>query len=200
MPTELPLPENPVVLVERPRGPGGRPTKYDPQYARIAEVMCRGGATDVELAEAFDVTVQTLYNWRARHPEFLEATRASKEAFDERIERSFAQRAAGYDYTAEKILVVGGRIYRVQITEHVPADVRAAYLWLRNRRPDEWRHGMSGGGAQVLPPPDELPDAEALELETGELLDMSEERLDAMLREEFPELTRPGPGKRKRGR
>jgi len=50
---------------------GGRPTKYKPEFAKVAAQMCKLGVTDADLAAAFDVTTVTVWNWQARHPEFF---------------------------------------------------------------------------------------------------------------------------------
>jgi transposase-like protein len=49
--------------------------------------MCLAGATDTEIADEIGVSVTTLYNWRAKYPEFLAAIRYGKEHADERVER-----------------------------------------------------------------------------------------------------------------
>jgi len=121
-------------------GPGaGRPEDYRPEYVAIARGMCRLGATDFDLAQEFGVTTATIWLWRSKHEEFLNATLEGKEAFDNRAERSLAMRAVGYSYHSEKVFQYEGQIVRAEIVEHVPPDVNACRLWLMNRRPDKWR-------------------------------------------------------------
>jgi hypothetical protein len=117
----------------------GRPGEYHPRFVEIARAMCRLGATDFDLAQEFGVKTQTIWNWRCRYPEFFDATLEGKEAFDNRIERSLAQRAAGYSYHSEKVFQYEGAVIRAETVEHVPPDVSAIRLWLMNRRPDRWR-------------------------------------------------------------
>jgi hypothetical protein len=119
--------------------PEGRPTAYRPEFARIAEAMCKMGAGDPELAEEFGVTVQTIWRWRCKYPEFCYALTQGKEAWDDRIERSLAMRAAGYSVHTEKLFNYEGKVVRAQTIEHFPPDVGAIKLWLGNRRPDTWR-------------------------------------------------------------
>lgn len=121
------------------KNPGGRPTDYDPDYARQAEVLCERGMTDEDLAEVFNVTRRTVANWKLRHPEFGEACKLGKDAFDDRVELALAERAIGYTYDSEKVLVVNGVIERVPIKEHVPPDTAAIRYWLNNRRSDQWK-------------------------------------------------------------
>ena len=118
----------------------GRPTDYRVEYVARAKEMCAGGATDMELADEFDVSIQTLYNWRAKYPEFLEAIKTNKPIADERVERSLFERATGYERDSVKIFCdKDGRVTEVPFREYVPPDSTAMIFWLKNRKPKEWR-------------------------------------------------------------
>jgi hypothetical protein len=58
-----------------------------------------------------------------------------------RVERSLYERGLGYNYEAVKIFMPAGSKQPVVVhyLEHVPADVGAAFIWLKNRDPDRWR-------------------------------------------------------------
>jgi hypothetical protein len=58
-----------------------------------------------------------------------------------RVERSLYERANGYNYTAVKVFMPAGakKPVVVHYTEHLPHDVGAAFIWLKNRDPDRWR-------------------------------------------------------------
>lgn len=123
---------------------GGRPSLYTPDFAKQAIKLCELGATNVDLADAFEVTVRTIERWAVQHEEFCRALKTGKEAADDRVERSLYNRAVGYTFDSEKILTLksaGGEgvIERVKIKEHVPPDVTAQIFWLKNRRKDQWR-------------------------------------------------------------
>jgi hypothetical protein len=120
-------------------GPGGRPTKYQPEFARIAEAMCKLGATDAELAAAFGVDTTTIWRWQSSHEEFCNALTIGKAPADNRVARSLFQRAVGYTFDSEKVFNHQGTVVRAKTVEHVPPDPGAAKLWLCNRLPDEWR-------------------------------------------------------------
>jgi hypothetical protein len=125
----------------REKHPGGRPTKYRPEFVEQAAKLCKLGATDAELADFFSVSIQTLYSWRNVHPEFLDAIKTAKEAADERVQRSLFQRAIGYQVDAVKIFMPAGAVEPVYAPyrENVPADVASAIFWLKNRRPKDWK-------------------------------------------------------------
>jgi hypothetical protein len=116
-----------------------RPTKYKPEYCEQAEKLCRLGATDIEIADFFDVEVRTLYRWKGEHEQFCQALKAGKEISDERVERSLFARANGYEHDEVDIRVVSGAIVQTPIRKYYPPDTTAAIFWLKNRRPDLWR-------------------------------------------------------------
>ena len=107
----------------------------------MARYLCKLGATDADLAEAFGVSVVTIDNWKIKfRDEFLGSLKAGKEEADNHVERSLYARATGYSYDAVKIFhTKDGKITKVPYTEHVPPDVTACIYWLKNRRPDRWR-------------------------------------------------------------
>jgi hypothetical protein len=125
--------------IEAAAGPGGRPTKYQPEFARIAEAMCKLGATDAELAAAFDVDTTTIWRWQSSYEEFCNALTIGKAPADNRVARSLFQRAVGYTFDSEKVFNHQGLVVRAKTVEHVPPDPGAAKLWLCNRLPEEWR-------------------------------------------------------------
>ena len=114
----------------------GRPPSYLPEFAKQAEKLCLLGATDVELADFFDVTTKTIQRWRVQHEDFFDACKTGKEALDDRVEQALYHRAIGYTYDTVKILADGTKVpYR----EFCPPDTAAAFIWLKNRRRDLWK-------------------------------------------------------------
>ncbi len=116
-----------------------RPTSYKPEYAKQAEKLCILGATDIEVADFFHVSVATISNWKNDHKKFLEALKSGKAKSDDRVERSLYHRAIGYSFDSEEIFNNKGTIIRVPIRKHVPPDTTAMIFWLKNRRKDKWR-------------------------------------------------------------
>ena len=133
-------------------GPG-RPTPYREKYAEQARNYCLLGATNDQLAGFFHVSPLILDDWLQAHPGFAQAVRDGRTAADASIGRRLFQRALGYDYRTEKILVHGGETLQVEHTVHVPPDVGACIFWLRNRRRRDWlerarpRHGVAASPA-----------------------------------------------------
>lgn len=116
-----------------------RPTKYDPAFPEQARKLCLLGATDLEIADFFEVSVASLYRWKNEHPKFCEALKEAKAEADKRVEESLYQRALGYSHEAVKIFNNSGEIVTAKYREHYPPDTTAAIFWLKNRQPERWR-------------------------------------------------------------
>ena len=51
----------------------GRPTKYDPEYCKVAIDLGRKGKSRESIAANLNVSWNTLNIWAENHPEFFEA-------------------------------------------------------------------------------------------------------------------------------
>lgn len=116
-----------------------RPSKFKEEFIAQAEKLCKLAATDVELADFFEVDVRTLYRWKNESDAFCQALKAGKAEADDRIERSLFARANGYEHDEVDIRVVDHAIVQTPIRKYYPPDTTAAIFWLKNRRPGEWR-------------------------------------------------------------
>lgn len=150
--------------------PAGRPTAYKPEYAEQAEKLCRLAATDIEIADFFDVDVRTINRWKEAHPEFCHSLKTGKELADERVERSLYARATGYEHDEVDIRVVGQEIVKTPIRKYYPPDTTAGIFWLKNRRKEQWREmkALEIGGPNGGP------------VETKQTLDVSNLPLDVL--------------------
>ncbi len=133
----------------------GHPTDYRPEFVDQARKLCELGATDIELADFFEVSDRTIYRWAAKFGDFCQALKAGKEVADERVERSLYHKAVGYTFDAVKIFQDKGSPVIVPYREHVAPDTTAAIFWLKNRRKESWRDrheltGLDGGPLQVI--------------------------------------------------
>ena len=73
---------------------GGRPSSYKPEFAKQAEKLCSLGATDEDLAAAFDVSLAVIAEWAWNDRAFFEAITPTDE-----IREGWKQRRANR-YTA----------------------------------------------------------------------------------------------------
>ena len=116
---------------------GGRPTKYKPEYTEQAVKLSKIGATDAQIADFFEVNIDTITEWKKVHPEFSVALKEAKAQFDDiLVEQSLARRAQGFMRVKEVFNPEG---IKELIQEEVPPDTTACIFWLKNRQPQQWR-------------------------------------------------------------
>jgi hypothetical protein len=118
-------------------GPG-RPTLYQEEFAEQAYKLCLAGATNDDLAIAFDVGPRTIDRWLQAHPTFADAIRRGRKIADGEVAHKLYCRAMGYTYETSKVLLSHGVPVSVPQTIHCPPDIRACIFWLRNRQPQRW--------------------------------------------------------------
>lgn len=128
-----------IVPVDPLERVGGRPSKYQPEYADQARKLCLLGATDGELADFFEVCESTINNWKHEHPGFLESIRAGKIKADAEVADSLYRRATGETIQLEKVMKKDdGSFEAVRYKSYIPGDPNAAFRWLQNRRAQNW--------------------------------------------------------------
>ncbi len=141
----------------------GRKSKYQVQYAKQAFQLCLLGATDVQIAEFFEVSEVTLNAWKKKYPAFLKSIKTAKLQADSEVAASLFKRAKGFTKKAVKIFQFQGKEVIVPYVEFYPPETVAAIFWLKNRQPELWRDkqdhehtGKNGGPIETkwtnLPP------------------------------------------------
>ena len=136
--------------------PGGRPSKFDEKFCVQAKKLCMLGATDVELAEFFEVSETTINTWKKEHPKFLLSIKEGKQEADSEVASKLYHRAIGYEHPEVHVSNYQGEVTLTPLTKHYAPDPTAAIFWLKNRQPAKWRDikaveiGGNGGGAIML--------------------------------------------------
>lgn len=130
----------------------GRPSKFKAEFTSQAEKLAKLGATDIEIADFFEVDVRTLYRWKTENAKFCQALKSGKDEADDRVERSLFARANGYEHDEVDVRVIAGAVVQTPIRKFYPPDTTAAIFWLKNRRAGDWREtkaveltGAAGG-------------------------------------------------------
>lgn len=124
---------------------GGRPTKYKEEYPEQARKICLLGADDIKLAAYFEVNVDSIYEWKKKHPEFSEAIKNGKIGADVDIASSLYNRAKGMTVVTQKAFKVRTgngseeKMEVVDIAEELPPDPTSMIFWLKNRNAEYWR-------------------------------------------------------------
>lgn len=117
----------------------GRPTKYKEEFVGQVYKLCLLGATDVEIANFFDVCEDTINEWKKEYHEFSVSLKKGKILADADIADSLFNRAKGYEHPEQKIFNDNGSAMVVDTVKHYPPDTGACALWLKNRQPKKWR-------------------------------------------------------------
>lgn len=94
------------------------------------------GLTDEQIAENCGIAVRTLYEWKNRFPQIMQALKKGKDWADVQVENALFRRAIGYEY--DEVTYEDGRETK-RVKKKVGGDVTAQIFWLKNRRPDLWR-------------------------------------------------------------
>ena len=135
---------------------GGRPSKYDESFNKLAFNYCLLGATDKDLAKYFDTSEVTVNKWKEEHPEFLKSIKMGKEEADAKVASRLFKKATGYEREEDKIFQFQGTPVVVPTEVHYQPDTTAAIFWLKNRQPSKWRDtqnieltGANGGPIEV---------------------------------------------------
>ncbi|WP_027406174.1 helix-turn-helix domain-containing protein [Anaerovibrio sp. RM50] len=122
------------------------PSKYNENYHdNWAWSLAIKGATDKEIADAFEISERTLNRWKKQNPSLKEKIDEGKEAADANVERSLYNRATGYSCTESEIIQEmdkDGAPKPAKIrkfTRVYPPDVLACMYWLNNRKPKHYR-------------------------------------------------------------
>ena len=116
-----------------------RPSKYKEEYNEQAYKLCLLGAIDKDLADFFDVNIDTIHEWKKVYEGFSESLKRAKDESDAKVVKSLYQRAIGYSHPEDKIMQYEGTPLIVPTTKHYAPDTTAAIFWLKNRQPDKWR-------------------------------------------------------------
>lgn len=147
--------------------PAGRKTAYKSEYEEQAKKLCMLGATDVTLADFFEVKVSTINNWKKKHPAFLESLKKGKLTADAEVASKLFDRATGFEWDEQQAIKVKEVNYkdgkRLRESEHVemvtvhrvvPPDTTAIIFWLKNRQKADWRdkqdHEVTGKDGEAI--------------------------------------------------
>ena len=116
-----------------------RVTRYRQDFARQAKTLCRLGASEEDLCEAFAIEAPTLKTWRTAYPAFDAACRAGEKDLDAQVTSALLNRATGYSYQAQELVKTKDGMETITVTKHMPPDLASCIFWLKNRQPGAWR-------------------------------------------------------------
>ena len=131
---------------------GGRKSEYRDNYPEQAFKLALLGATDVEIADFFQVSEMTINTWKNKHEKFSLALKDGKLKADTEIAHKLYHKALGAEWTQEQAFKVKEsrydnngkkveteKVVTVPVKCAAPPDTPAISLWLRNRQSGKWR-------------------------------------------------------------
>lgn len=118
---------------------GHPPIKWRDEFVELVYNYALLGAKEVEIAEFFGVTIQTIGQWKKDSEGFKDAILRGKAIADGKVAQSLYKRALGYEHDEVDIKMYEGQIIKTPIIKKYPPDTTAAIFWLKNRRPKDWR-------------------------------------------------------------
>jgi uncharacterized protein YjcR len=131
---------------------GGRPTLYKEAYNQQAYKLCLLGYTDEELADFFNVNIDTIKEWKNVHVEFSASISAGKEnadmlvidslynsAQDRTVKEQQAIKVKRVYYDEQGKKVEEEKIEIIEVEKVIPSDFRSQQFWLKNRQSKKWR-------------------------------------------------------------
>lgn len=127
--------------------------------------------TNKEIAAAFGVNEQTIYNWMDTYPDFFEAVNSGKEVANGKVAAALYKRAVGYSHPDTHVSVIEGEVVLTPLIKHYPPDTRACALFLNNRDPKRWQPKAEPPpvvAVSALPPSHVLDDMYEKALEAAE--------------------------------
>jgi hypothetical protein len=143
----------------------GRPSKYQDEFPEQARKLCLLGAT--ELADFFDVNVDTIHEWKKVHPEFSDSIKSGKMQADADVADRLYQRAMGYEHPEVHISNYQGLITQTPITKIYAPDPTAAIFWLKNRQRSSWRDRQDVEMGVTVKDAATMTDAELMKIAAG---------------------------------
>ncbi len=118
------------------------------EYREEILTMAKTGNTNKDICETLDISEDTFYTYCKKHPEFSETIKRAKVKADTKIVNALYKRAEGYEVVEEQIEYAPAatgkekktKVKSVKrIKKHIPGDVAAQFIWLKNRKSDEWK-------------------------------------------------------------
>jgi len=106
----------------------------------LIEAWARDGLTDEQISHNIGISKVTLYDWKNKYPDFSNSLKKGKEVVDIEVENALLKRAKGYKYLEKKVETnENGEQKITETIKEVVPDTAAAFIWLKNRKPSQWR-------------------------------------------------------------
>lgn len=158
----------------------GTPGKYSRKMNKLAKAFALLGLPEEDIAKHLEIEVATFIAWKKEHPSFLKALIDGGEKADAYVAKSLYRRALGLTYNETTTRREGRKTIITTTEKTVPADIRAAEIWLRNRTAARKR--WSSRPEEDLPPPS----TPTININTIDLSSIGEDTIRKLLKSAKP--------------
>lgn len=114
-------------------------SRWKPECVEQTRKLCMLGATNVQLADFFRVSVTTFDNWVKKYPDLRHALDEGKMIADANVAHSMYKLATGFTLPDTDIRVIKGVVVKTPIMKVYAPNAIAAIFWLKNRSKENWR-------------------------------------------------------------
>ena len=122
--------------------------EFDVSLIKRAYKLSLLGLLDKDLADAFDITYNTLYKWRLKSTAFDRAITEGRMMASAKVAEAVYTRAIGFEKTVQEVKNSGGQAVVMEYTKYFPPNITAAMYWLNNRDKKRWgsvkKHTIDG--------------------------------------------------------
>lgn len=115
---------------------------------RIIETLYKAGLTDKEFAQLMDISVRTLHRYK-QDQNFLSLLKKGKNQADDMVEMALFKNAVGFSIMETQTHNYQGQIIKTDIEKYFKGETTAQFIWLKNRRPDQWRDKIEGNSGAL---------------------------------------------------
>ena len=116
----------------------GKPMKWNSSFVHVAYQLALLGALDKHIANAMEVDIAVINQWKNKHPEFYEAIRRGKIQADLKVAESFYLNCIDRYIDEEQVHIWKGKIVKTHVKKFVQGDKWSQHKWLLNRAPELW--------------------------------------------------------------
>jgi len=111
----------------------------NPDWQTIVYQLALKGATNRDLAEAFDVSIKTIEFWNRTNPEFRMAVRRGGMLALGQVAESLFRCALGYEYEEDQVITYKGvNVDVVRVKKYAKPNAWAAYKILSLKDREHW--------------------------------------------------------------
>lgn len=141
-----------------PKKKMGRPTVFRQDFIELARrlTLLKASYKLEDMANVFQVSLATLKKWMVDHPDFSAAIARAKDPSDSDVADALYRSAVGYTVEEEQLIKikVGGveEVKKFKVRKHYPPNPASLSLWLRNRKPDDWKANPEPGDSGANQP------------------------------------------------